>query len=98
MKSKRATISPNFNFLGQLLEYEKQLEKERVLNNEVCTLSAPVCSTSFNPFPAVPRPRKLTFPTKSVSRLDPFTPTPPEENSSNGDQSPTNNFKLVRIF
>jgi hypothetical protein len=84
--------------LGQLLEYEKQLEKERVLSNEVCTLSAPVCSTSFNPFPAVPRPRKLNFPTKSVSRLDPFTPTPPEENNSNGDQSPTNNFKLVRIF
>lgn len=31
MKGKRATISPNFNFLGQLLEYEKQLVNTRVL-------------------------------------------------------------------
>lgn len=99
VKSKRATISPNFNFLGQLLEYEKQLIRERILGNisQEC-VSAPVCSTSFNPFSAVTRPRRLTISKKGVSRLDPFTPTPPEENGTNGDQSPTNNFKLVRIF
>ncbi|XP_074596065.1 dual specificity protein phosphatase 16-like isoform X2 [Brevipalpus obovatus] len=28
VKSKRATISPNFHFLGQLLEYEEMLKKE----------------------------------------------------------------------
>lgn len=32
MKSKRATISPNFNFLGQLLEFEKQLQRDCVLD------------------------------------------------------------------
>lgn len=31
MKSKRPTISPNFNFLGQLLEYEKELRTESIL-------------------------------------------------------------------
>ncbi|XP_015922369.1 uncharacterized protein [Parasteatoda tepidariorum] len=31
VKAKRATVSPNFNFLGQLLEFEKQLQLESVL-------------------------------------------------------------------
>lgn len=42
MKSKRATISPNFNFLGQLLEYEKQLKAENLLRHPTDIASAPV--------------------------------------------------------
>ncbi|XP_053207674.1 dual specificity protein phosphatase 16-like [Panonychus citri] len=31
VKSKRPTISPNFNFLGQLVEFEKQLRRDSLL-------------------------------------------------------------------
>lgn len=42
VKSKRATISPNFNFLGQLLEYERQLQAENLLRNGSELATAPV--------------------------------------------------------
>ncbi|XP_022711554.1 uncharacterized protein LOC111273834 isoform X2 [Varroa jacobsoni] len=47
VKSKRPTISPNFNFLGQLLEYEKELRREKILeaSADICS-SAPVLSPS----------------------------------------------------
>ena len=40
VKSKRLTISPNFNFLGQLLEYERQLRAEEVLDSSVGDVSS----------------------------------------------------------
>jgi len=40
VKSKRTTISPNFNFLGQLLEYERQLRAEEVLDSSVGDISS----------------------------------------------------------
>lgn len=44
VKSKRVTISPNFNFLGQLLEYEKQLRRDKVLDIAPEPKSAPILS------------------------------------------------------
>lgn len=80
--------------MGQLLEYEKQLYNERILGNQSDEpMSAPPVPSSFeqNRFCSFPTPKchqlKLNLPSKSAHKLEPFSPSPPEELS--GDHSPT---------
>lgn len=46
VKAKRATISPNFNFLGQLLEYEKQLVQDSIIEKHAQPTSSFSSSSS----------------------------------------------------
>lgn len=41
-KSLRPSISPNFNFLGQLMEYEKQLRNQLILPSSAAALSSEI--------------------------------------------------------
>lgn len=95
VKAKRATISPNFNFLGQLLEYEKQLTAEGILDKK----PAPTFSSSFSQaseivhgpeLPILSTPPSSTRTTKRFNlslRLSPLSST--SSLSSPKDASPT---------
>ncbi|XP_072310036.1 dual specificity protein phosphatase 16 [Eucyclogobius newberryi] len=71
VKEKRPTISPNFNFLGQLLDFEKRIKNVHGLENahEAHVPSRPVCdqtcSSGSGTVPeTLPLPCSLTEPTE----------------------------------
>jgi len=82
VKAKRTTISPNFNFLGQLLEYERQLIGEKIVQKPQ-TQAAASSSTPASEFLFASQPIISPPPTTSGSkrfnlslRLCPFSSSP----------------------
>ncbi|XP_077999934.1 uncharacterized protein LOC144452664 [Glandiceps talaboti] len=64
VKDKRPTISPNFNFLGQLLEFEKRLKEDNKGPDSVITHQpySSRCGDVITPQPRSPSPyRDTTF-------------------------------------
>ncbi|XP_003744513.1 dual specificity protein phosphatase 8-like [Galendromus occidentalis] len=78
VKSKRSRISPNFNFLGQLLKYEKMLQSVKILGNtpdiyssEPALPSLPCWMSGF-----ISRTRNIPFVSQKKRRLLKPTVTP----------------------
>ncbi|CAG0899060.1 unnamed protein product [Darwinula stevensoni] len=73
VKSKRVIVAPNFNFLGQLLEYEEQLKHDFLGLHKVQTAPATVCISGIDYWEHALRRTPLPSP----------TPITPEELSPN---------------
>ncbi|VDO21661.1 unnamed protein product [Haemonchus placei] len=91
VKEKRPSISPNFNFMGQLLEYEQLLIKKGLLSPE--DSDEPVCPASKVPKSAsahcvfFERPRDIGV---SVTRVN--------ENGKRGLSDPLDRPKVLGLY
>uniref|UniRef100_A0A8C6UYH8 Dual specificity phosphatase 16 n=1 Tax=Neogobius melanostomus TaxID=47308 RepID=A0A8C6UYH8_9GOBI len=83
VKEKRPTISPNFNFLGQLLDFEKKIKcvsgpdadevdvVSRPVYDQTCSAyPGTVCETSPSPCVLTEHPEQLLEPLSSVHLFD----------------------------
>lgn len=98
VKSKRASISPNFNFLGQLLEYEKQLQVELAKDN---LLPGSLSGSSTAPPFVNGHKRQCLTDVRSSNKLALDLPspnlTPVLNKSGSGDLSPTSGLARLNF-
>jgi dual specificity MAP kinase phosphatase len=77
VKEKRPTISPNFNFLGQLLDYEKKIKQQPGTSGPKSTLRLLYPEKPHDPVPTVPEGGQKSE--------QPLSPHPPCANSATSE-------------